>query len=86
MTRDHRDHRDLVIEMLADNEAELIDRVVSLTIERDGYRELLGVTLERSHTLTLRLERAREAHHRPIEESRCFRERVMREPTREHVA
>ena len=43
----------VVIETLALSEAELIDRVVDLTIERDAYRSLAQQSLHALHQVTL---------------------------------
>lgn len=54
------DPRDLALTHLALDEAELLDRVVEVTIERDAYRELLQQALDALHTLTRQGARQRE--------------------------
>ncbi|MFH1605189.1 MAG: hypothetical protein ABIH03_14945 [Pseudomonadota bacterium] len=43
--------RDLVIAMLADSEAEWIETVVDLTIERDLYRDLTREAIHQLHAM-----------------------------------
>ena len=77
-----RDYRDGVIETLALSEAQALRRIADLTLERDAYRELLSVALERLHQAGGQLDRLREQHHRLVVECRSLRERVMREAER----
>jgi hypothetical protein len=52
--------RDLVIQTLADSEAELRAELAVLREERDTHRELLSVALEQLHKTTATLNRTRE--------------------------
>lgn len=74
-----RDYRELVIEMLADSEAALIERVVGLTIERDSHRLLAQHAIHFLHTQHVELKRLREQHshllHAYRQERRAARER-----------
>jgi hypothetical protein len=63
--RNYRDHRDMVIEMLADAEAELLARVRDLTSDRDTYREMslaaldqLAIAIEKNRALTRSVRQA----------------------------
>jgi hypothetical protein len=71
----HHDHRDIVIETLADSEAELIDRVGSLMVERDSYRALSQAAIHQLYALTAEVNRLRASHHRLIDE--CQRGRTQ---------
>lgn len=73
------DYRDLVIETLADAEAELIDRVVDLMIERDACRLLEQQAIHALHALTVERDRLRASHHRLIDEYRHLRAQTLRE-------
>jgi len=66
-------YRDLVISQLLADEAELIDRVVDLIIERDAYRELAHAAVHQSHDLTQQLDRLRVRHHRLFDDFRALR-------------
>ncbi len=55
-----RDHRDLVIEELADSEAWLLDRIVALTIERDSYRVCFQQAIHALHEREMQIRRLRE--------------------------
>jgi hypothetical protein len=55
------DHRDVVIEELADSEAWLLDRVVDLTIERDAYRLVLQHAIHALHEREIQIRRLRES-------------------------
>lgn len=70
------EHRELVIETLACAEAELIDRVVDLMIERDSYRLLAKQAIHALHDLQVR---ARQHHVRYQRLDRALRERVLHE-------
>lgn len=73
------DYRDLAIEMLADSEAELLDRGVDLMIERDPYRTLARTAIHELHALTVKRDRLRAQHHRLLDEYRTLRAQTMRE-------
>jgi hypothetical protein len=51
--------RDMAIEHLAADAAELLERLVDLTIERDAYRDSLRAALEALHRLTSERDRLR---------------------------
>jgi hypothetical protein len=55
-----QDYRDYVIEVLADSEASLLDHVVDLTLERDGYRLLSHHLLHVFHDVLLERDLLRE--------------------------
>ena len=57
------DHRDLALEHLAGDEHDLI-------AERDAYRELLAVALERLHETTQALDRTKGSMRRLLELTR----------------
>jgi hypothetical protein len=75
-----RDSADLVIEMLADSEAELIDRVVDLMIERNAYRTLAQHAVHALHDMTIERDRLRTSQHRLINEYRPLRVKTLRQP------
>lgn len=62
-----------VIEDFAASEAELIERSVDLTTERDAYRLLAITAIHRLHDQHVELTRLREQHTRVIEEYRQYR-------------
>jgi hypothetical protein len=68
-----RDYRDDVIEALAQSEAELLERIVDLTTERDSYRLVAVQGIHVLHELQAELERVRRQHERLSEEYRAFR-------------
>ncbi len=74
-----REHRDLVIEALADSEAALIEHVVALESERDSFRDLAHAAAGQLHDLTLQQRRLRAAHHRLLDEYRCLRAKLLSE-------
>jgi hypothetical protein len=57
-----RDYRDLVIEELADAEAELRERIASLEADVDSYRELAIAAFDALHDLTVARDRERVQH------------------------
>ena len=59
-----RDHRDLVIEALADDEALLRERVASLEADVAGYRDLAIEGIHALRALTIERDRLREANQR----------------------
>jgi hypothetical protein len=63
------DYRDLVIEVLADSEAGLIERVHVLAAERDSYRILARAAIHYAHAQHLELLRLR--NHLTAQVSRC---------------
>lgn len=71
------DYRDLAIETLADAEAELLDRVVDLMIERDAYRLLAQQAIHRLRELTVERDQLRASHHRLIDEYRTLRAQII---------
>ena len=52
-----RDHRDLVIEALADSEAALLGRLEELETERAAYRVVAQESLHALHRLTVKYDR-----------------------------
>lgn len=64
---------DLVIETLADSEAELIERVRELCAERDRYRELAHAAIDVLHDVTRQRDRLRAQNHRLLDEYRALR-------------
>jgi hypothetical protein len=72
------DHRDAVIEVLAEDEASLRERVASLTADVAVYRELAQAGMSALHDLTVERDRLREQHHRLIDEFRALRAHTMR--------
>ena len=71
------DHRDLVIEELADREAGLLEQIVELTIERDSYRLLAHQSMHETHKQHVELGRLRTIYHRVCDEYRDHRARTM---------
>jgi hypothetical protein len=69
-----RDYRDMVIEVLADSEAELIDRVVELTSANSTEREVRQAAIHHLADVTGQLARLREQHHRLLDQYRHLRE------------
>jgi hypothetical protein len=63
---------DLAIEILALSEAELIDRVVDLTIERDSYRRMVQMLLWHAHET----ESVRRANRRLAQTCRDLRRQI----------
>lgn len=59
-----RDHRDLVIEALADDEALLRERVASLEADIAGYRDLALEGIHALRALTIERDRLRAANQR----------------------
>lgn len=55
-----RPHRDLVIETMAYEIGALEHALVTRTVERDVYREMVSVALAQLHAATLRLRRQQE--------------------------
>jgi hypothetical protein len=74
-----RDSRDAVIEILADCEAALIERVVQLTIERDAWKIVALESIHQSHDLTVKADHLRERHRHLLNEYRVLREKLLRE-------
>jgi hypothetical protein len=64
------DYRDLVIEEIGDSEAALLDRIVDLVIERDGYRLLAQQAIHALHAREIQVTRLRESQRLLREESR----------------
>lgn len=73
-----RDNRDLVIEQLADSEAELLERVAQFEADRDSYRLLAQQAIHMLHDLTQQRDRLRASHHRLLDEYRRLRAQIMR--------
>jgi predicted nuclease with TOPRIM domain len=71
------DYRDLVIEMLADAEAALLEHVASLEADVATYRELTCAAFDALQRLTHQHDRLREQHQRLLDEYRSFRERTL---------
>ena len=73
-----QDYKDLVIEMLADSEAELCERNASVEADRDTYRMLAQEAIHALHHQTITLDRLRASHQRLIDDYRRLREQVLR--------
>ena len=73
------DHRDLVLEHLAADEAALREQLFGALAAAAGYRALSQQAIHALHDLTRQLERTRQAHGRTRDEYRDFRARLMRE-------
>lgn len=71
------DSHDLVIDMLADSEAALMDGLVDLVIERDAYRLVAQQAIHALHDLARERDRLRAAHDRLIDEYRTLRARIV---------
>ena len=69
-----RDHRDDVIQALADSEAELRGWLTELTAEIAVWRLITERSLERSRRLSGELARLRDTHYRLLREFRALRE------------
>ena len=77
----HRhDHRDLTIEMLAADEAALLDRVIATERERDSFRVLAHEAIHALHDVAADRDRQRAAHHRVLKEYRALRAQMMGKP------
>ena len=74
-----RDHRDIVIEDLADSEAALIDRIVDLELDNRALRETLHAAVDGLHHITGERDRLWAQHHRLIDEYRALRVQMLRE-------
>jgi hypothetical protein len=70
-----RDHRDLALEQLADDEAELIARIVDLTIERDAYRLLAQQAIHYAAAVVRERDQVRTRYHRSLDLLREHRSR-----------
>jgi hypothetical protein len=73
-----RDHRDVVIEMLAENESGVIAQLADMTIERNAYRDIARAAIHMIADLTRQLRRHRTSHHHLIDEFRRLREQTKR--------
>jgi len=71
------DYRDDVITMLADSEATLRDRIVSLEADVATYRELAVAAFDGLRNLTLRLERVTAERDRLRDDNRRLREDAL---------
>jgi chromosome segregation ATPase len=60
----------LAREMLADNEAELLERVAELEARIATYRELLSTALSQAHECQREIARLRHAYHAALDERR----------------
>lgn len=76
------DYRDLVIAELAENEAALQERVVSLTADVDAYRLMAQRAIHALAEVTNEYERLRTQHHRLAEEYRYYRTATIGAPGR----
>jgi|TARA_B100000315_G_C14272582_1_gene449343 hypothetical protein len=72
-------HRDLVIETLAADEAAALRQLAEVGAERDAFRVLLHVALEQLHLQAVTFERLRTTIVRDREVHRRLRERVLLE-------
>lgn len=63
--------------MLAASEAELVERIAVLTLERDAYRDLAQLAVHKLHGGQEELRRLREQHHRLIDEYRALRAELL---------
>jgi hypothetical protein len=77
------DHRSLALEMLADSEAEMRDRLVHLEADIGAYRELARAAIHALHALRLELDRMRAAHHRLVDAYRRRHALTIGDPSRE---
>lgn len=71
-------HRDLVIETLADAEAELLESVGDVMIARDACRALAQQAIHRLHAMTIECARGRAAYGRLLDEYRRLRAQTTR--------
>jgi len=74
--------RDLVIEMLADLEAESNEQIVSLEANVRTYRDLAQAAIHELHDLTRERDRLRAAYHRLLDAYRHLRAQTMGEAYR----
>jgi hypothetical protein len=58
-TRTYRGHLDMVIEMLADENAELHEQLLETQIDRDSYRRLAQEAIHALHLVTNQRDTAR---------------------------
>lgn len=80
------DARDTLVQTLADNEAELLEQVVELTIARDSYQLLAQAAVHLLHARHVELSHLREQHHRLQDEYRELRAATMRRDAAEAAA
>jgi hypothetical protein len=73
------DYKDLAVELLADSEAALQERVANLEQDIAVYRELVQQALTVVHDVTIERDRLREQHHRLLDEYRHLRIQTMRQ-------
>jgi hypothetical protein len=70
------DDRSLALEILADSEAELRERIAHLTADVAAYRELAQVAIGALHATVAECERLRGQNHRLVDENRALRQTV----------
>lgn len=73
-----RDYRDAVIEMLADSEAALLERIANLEADVRIYRELAQEAIHQLHDALEQCDRLHAQHARVLEDYRRLREQTMR--------
>ena len=76
----------IVIETLAASEAELLDRIVDLTVTVESYRILAQQAIHALHEIQTRLRNLEERHQRLLQEYREFREQSIRDDQRRAAA
>lgn len=70
------DYRDLVIEMLAADEARALERLTSVEADRDAFQLVARQALHALHHLTQSHARLRRSHARLLDEYRTVRQAV----------
>jgi hypothetical protein len=74
-----RDDRDLVIDALAQSEAEQLERLVSLEQDVQAYRELARLALTGLHDLAVERDRLRAQLAQLRDEYRALRVQILRQ-------
>ena len=69
-----RDYKDICIETLAQSEAELLDQIADITIDRDAYQVLAKQLLHGLHHVTVERDRFRRLYHQLLDQLRVDRQ------------
>ena len=68
-----RDYRDEVIAASVEREADLLDQIVDLSVERDSYRAVAVAGIHALHDLQLEKRRLEQSNAHLREQLRCHR-------------
>lgn len=72
-----RDHRDLVIEQLADDEGQLTEQIASLSMDVGTYRDLAIATLDALRDVTIQNAKLTALNQERQDECRRLREELL---------